>query len=160
MKKKLTIWSVVALAVVAAGIAIARADAPFHPGWHHHGPMSFMAHELNLNDSQKAQVKSIWQGESGTIASLLHELAAEGKEMDAATVQGGFNQDKVQEVSTRQAATIAKLLVEKEKLKAQIYTTVLTPEQRSKADKLHAHFQEHIEKLADFVEHGGDPHEE
>lgn len=160
MKKKLAIWSLVVVAVVTAGIAIARADAPFSHGWHHHGPWGFIAHELDLTDAQKAQAKSIWQGERGTVAGLVRELAAESKEMDTVTAQGNFNEEKVQEISGRQAATIAKLLMEKQKIQTQLYANVLTPEQRAKADKFHARFQDHLEKMADHIQNGGSPHDE
>lgn len=158
MKKQILVWSTVALVVLAVGITIARADGPMRHGWHHHhGPLGYIAHELNLSDTQKSQIKSIWQGEKPAVASLVRELAAENKEMDAATVQGNFDENKVQPIADRQAATVAKLLVEKEKLRAQIYSTVLNPEQRSKADKLQERWHSRLDWIADRIEHGKGP---
>jgi Spy/CpxP family protein refolding chaperone len=148
--KRIAIWSCVALLVVAAGVAIARADAR---GWHgcfghrwgaHLGPMGFVAHALDLNDAQQKQIHSMWQTEKPAVSGLVQELAAESKEMDAATAKGNLDEGKVQEIAARQGATIAKLLVEKEHFKSKIYTTVLTPEQRTKADELQSRWHERM----------------
>ncbi len=147
----------VAIGVVAligvAGIAVARAH-PSHMGWHHHGPFGFMAKQLNLTDSQKAQVKTIWQAERPTVSSLVRELANEQTQMNAATAQGSFDAAKVQLIANNQAATISKLLVEKEKIVNQIYTGVLTPEQRIKADQWKAKWPEHLNKMAERIANG------
>ena len=63
---------------------------------------------------------------------LLHEFAAESKEMDAATAKGNLDEGKVQEIAARQGTTVARFLVEKEHFKAKIYASVLNPEQRTK----------------------------
>ena len=115
-KKRIAIWSTVIVLVIASGVAIARADAR---GWHgcfgHRwgapfGPMGFISHELNLNDTQRQQIQSMWQTEKPAISRLVHELAAEGKEMDEATAKGNLDEGKVQEIASRQGETIAKLL--------------------------------------------------
>jgi len=152
--KRLMIWSSVALLLVVTGIAIARADGPRWRGWCHHGPFGYIAHQLDLNDMQKSQIKSIWQAERPTLSSLVREFSAEGKEMDAANAQGNLDESKVREIATRQGATVAKLLVEKEQLKSKIYTTVLTPEQRPKADELQKRWSSRLDRIADKMEHG------
>lgn len=155
--KRIVIWSCVAVLVVAAGVAIARADVR---GWHgcfrhgrgHFGPMGYVAHELNLNDTQRKQIHSIWDSEKPAVSGLVHELAAESKEMDAATAQGSLDEGKVQEIASRQGATIAKLLVEKEHFKSKIYTTVLTPEQRKKADTLQSRWHDRMDRMSDKLQ--------
>ena len=147
--KRITIWSCVTLLVVVAGVVIARADVR---GWHgcfghrggRFGPMGFVAHELKLNDAQREQIRSMWQTEKPTVTGLVQELGAESKEMDAATAKGSVDEGKVQEIAARQGTTIAKLLVEKEHFKSKIYTTVLTPEQRTKADELQARWHDRL----------------
>jgi Spy/CpxP family protein refolding chaperone len=151
--KRFMIWSSVALLLAAAAITISRADARrWHGrcdrGWRHHGPLGYIAHELKLSETQKSQVKSIWQADKPTISSLVREFVAEGKEMDAASAQGNLDESKVQEIATRQGATVAKLLVEKEQLKSKIYTTVLTPEQRAKADEIQKRWHSRLDRLA------------
>lgn len=139
--KRIAIWSCVAL-VVVAGVVIARADMRGRGGcfghrWGvHFGPMSYVAHELRLSDPQTEQIRSMWQTEKPTITRLVHEFATESNEMDEATAQANVNESKVEEIAAQQGATIAKLLVEKEHFKSQIYMKVLNAEQRTKADKL------------------------
>ena len=150
--KRIVIWSCAAALVVVAGLAIARADVR---GWHgcfghrggRFGPMGFVAHELNLNDAQRKQIGSMWQAEKPAVSGLVQELAAESKEMDAATAKGNLDESKVQEIATRQGATISKLLVEKEHFKSKIYTTVLNPEQRTKADELQARWHDRLDHI-------------
>jgi Spy/CpxP family protein refolding chaperone len=152
--KRVVIWSCVAVLVVAAGVVFARADVR---GWrgcvghrwgHHFGPMGYVAHELDLNDTQRKQIRSMWDSEKPAVSGLVHELAFESKEMDAATAQGNLDESKVQEIASRQGATIAKLLVEKEHFKSKIYATVLTPEQRKKADTLQSRWHERIDRMS------------
>jgi Spy/CpxP family protein refolding chaperone len=154
--RRIVIWSCAALLVVVAGLAIARADMR---GWHgcfghrrggHFGPMGYVAHELKLNDAQREQIRSMWQTEKPAISGLVHELAAEGKEMDQATAKGNLDEGKVQEIAARQGATVAKLLVEKEHFKSKIYATVLNPEQRTKADELQSRWHERLDRMGNF----------
>ena len=104
---------------------------------------------MNLNDEQKSQIKSIWEAERPAIASLVREFSVETKEMNAATAQGSMDEAKVREIADRQGATVAKILVEREQLKSKIYSTVLTPEQRTKADALQARFHSRLDQMAD-----------
>ena len=151
--KRVMIWSSVALLLVVVGIIVARADGPRRHGWggrgwSHHGPLGYVAHELNLNGAQKSQIKSMWEAERPAVASLVQELASEGKEMDTVTAQGSLDDNKVQAIATRQGETIAKLLVEKERFKSKVYTTVLNPEQRTKADELQKTWHSRLDHIA------------
>jgi Spy/CpxP family protein refolding chaperone len=155
--KRIAIWSCVALLVVVAGLAIARADARgwhgcFGHRWGHFGPMGYVAHQLKLNDTQRQQIRSMWQTEKPTVSGLVHELAAESREMGEATAKGNLDEGKVQEIAARQGATIAKLLVEKEHFKSKIYTTVLNPEQRTKADELQSRWHERLDHMGDRLQ--------
>jgi len=157
--KRLGIWSGVALLLVGVGIIVAQANSPGRhgwggPGWSGPGPLGYVAHELNLSDAQKAQIKSMWEAERPTVASLVQELASEGKEMDSATAQGSLDSN-VQAIASRQGETIAKLLVEKEQLKSKIYTTVLNPEQRTKADELQKAWHSRLDRAASRIGSGG-----
>ena len=78
---------------------------------------------------------------------LLHEFATESKEMDAATAKGNIDEGKVQEIAGRQGSTVARFLIEKEHFKAKIYSTVLNPEQRTKADELQSRWYDRLGKL-------------
>jgi Spy/CpxP family protein refolding chaperone len=149
------IWSSVVL-LVALGIVVARADSARRygwgaRGWGHHGPLGYVAYELNLSDAQRSQIKSMWQAERPAVASLVQELASESKEMYSATEQGNLDESKVQAIASRQGETIAKLLIEKERFKSKVYTSVLDPEQRTKADDLQKVWQSWIGRVAERI---------
>jgi Spy/CpxP family protein refolding chaperone len=69
-----------------------------------------------------------------------------------ATANGNFDQAKVQALATQQAALEAQMAVQRESMQHQIYTQVLTADQRTKADQLRteaiAHITEHLQKLS------------
>jgi Spy/CpxP family protein refolding chaperone len=158
--KRIMIWSGVALLLVVVGIGVVRADGTGRHEWGagrwgHHGPFRYFAHELNLSDTQRSQIKSIWLTEQPAVTPLVHELATEGKEMDSATAQGNLDEGKVQTIATRQGETIAKLSVEKERFLSKIYITVLNPEQRNKADEMQKEWHAHLDHLADRIGHDG-----
>ncbi len=75
--------------------------------------------------------------------------------MDSVTAQGSLDESKVQTIAARQGETIAKLLVEKERLKSKIYATVLNPEQRTKADQLQKRWHSRLDHVATRIESGG-----
>ena len=167
MKKRTTIWITLCAALLVAGITVAWTQAQTWRGSHgpfwlnhgpmafHHGPMGFIARDLDLTDNQKSQIKTIWEGERPNVAELVHELASEQKEMDALTFHDGAPDDaKVQDITTRQGATLAKLLAEKERITGKIYVQVLTPTQRTKADELLKHFGSHLDRIADRIGNG------
>lgn len=158
--KRIVLWSSLGLVIViaTAGVLIARADVRHgwcghgwaHHGWAGPGPLGYIAHELDLNDSQRQQIRSMWDAEKPTVSSLVQEFAAESKEMDSATANGNLDESKVQEIAGRQGATVAKLLVEKERFRAKVYATVLTPEQRTKADELQARWHDRLSHIGHF----------
>ena len=159
--KRFMIWSGVALLLVAAGIFVARAHGSGRQGfgrggWSHHGPLGYVAYELNLSDAQKSQIQSMWEAERPTVAPLVQELASESREIDSVTAQGNLDDSKVEAIAARQGATIAKLLVEKERFKSKVYTTVLNPEQRTKADELLKEWHSHLDYAAARMGNGGE----
>jgi Spy/CpxP family protein refolding chaperone len=159
--KRIIIWSGVALLLVATGSFVVRAHGAGRQGWggwgwSHHGPLGYVAYELNLSDAQKSQIKSLWEAERPTVASLVQELASEGKEMASVTAQGNFDDGKVEAIAARQGVTIAKLLVEKERFKSKVYTTVLNPEQRTKADELLTKWHSRLDHAAARIGNSGE----
>jgi hypothetical protein len=73
--------------------------------------------------------------------------------MDSITAESTFDEGKTQSIADGQAATVAKLLVEHEKLKWKIYTTVLTPEQRTKADELIERWRRRFDRMIVGLNH-------
>jgi Spy/CpxP family protein refolding chaperone len=151
------VWTTLGAALIAVGITAAWAQtktwrAGYSPFWLHHGPMSYIAHELDLSDTQKSQIKSIWEGERSNISELVREFAAEQKEIDALTFQdGAAGEGRMQDINARQGATLAKLLADKEKITGKIYSQVLNPAQRTKADELRKRWSSHLEHIADRI---------
>ena len=155
--KRIAIWSCVAVLLAVGGVAIAGANAREWNGCFGHragrfGAMGYVVHALNLNKEQKQQIRSMWQTERPAVSSLLQEFAAENKKMDQATAKGNLDEGKVQEIAAQQGATVAKLLVEKERFKAKIYASVLSPEQRAKADTLQSRWQERLGHISRGME--------
>ncbi|MGC2403981.1 MAG: Spy/CpxP family protein refolding chaperone [Acidobacteriaceae bacterium] len=145
---------VLVLVLVGATVAVARAAGAGHDGWCGRGwgfyrSIGYVGHELNLSDAQKSRIKTMWQAERPVVALLVRDLASDGKEMDSATTQGTFDESKAQAIAAHQGETIAKLLVEKERFKSKIYSTVLNSEQRAKADELQARWDSRLAHAAD-----------
>jgi Spy/CpxP family protein refolding chaperone len=155
--KRIAIWSCVALLLGAAGVGVALANVR---GWHgcsghrwgRFGAMGYVAHELDLSNVQRQQIRSMWQAERPAISGLVQEFSTESKAMDQATTNGTLDESKVQEIAARQGVTLSKLLVEKERFKSRIYASVLNPEQRTKADKLQSQWHERLDHIGKGME--------
>ena len=153
----MVIWSCLALLLAVAGVAIAVANvrglqACSGHRWGHFGAMGYVARELNLSGAQRQQIRTLWQAERPAVSGLIQELAAERREMDQATANGNFDQSRVQEIAARQGTTLSKLLVEKEHFTAKVYTSVLTPEQRTKAGELQSRWHERFDHIGGGME--------
>ena len=155
--KRVLIWSCVAVLLAVAGVAIAVANVRGLKGcsghrWGHFGAMGYVVHELNLSDAQRQQIRSLWQAERPAVSGLIQELATERREMDQVTANGKFDQSRVQEIAARQGTTLSMLLVEKEHFTTKVYTSVLTPEQQTKADKLQSRWHERFDHIGGGME--------
>jgi Spy/CpxP family protein refolding chaperone len=145
-------WAIATVVLVVMTLVFAKAD--LRPGWRGHGwrhpgLVSYLAHELKLSDAQREKIHILWQMERPTIAARIQEFLAENKEMNAISVEENPDMGKVQAIATRESATIAALLVEKEQLQSKIYRTVLNPEQRAKADELQKKWESRLDHAAD-----------
>ena len=88
------VWTTLGAALIVVGITAAWTQTRTWRGGHgpicfNHGPMGYIAHELDLSDKQKSQIKTIWESERPNISELVREFASEQKEMDALTFQEG-----------------------------------------------------------------------
>lgn len=153
--KRIAFWSGITALVLIAGIAFAGAE--IHHGWYGHGwgrrgwrgplALGYVSHELNLSSTQRKQIRSMWEAEKPTVTSLVAEFANEDKEMEQATAGGTLDQGKVQEIAAREGTTVSKLLVERARLQSKIYSSVLTPEQRTRADKLQERWHDRLARV-------------
>lgn len=152
--KRIAIWASVAVVLVVMAAVIVRAEARGRHGWcsrgwHSAGPASYLAHELKLSDAQRAQIRALWRAERPIVSADLHQFLAENKEMNAIAAQANPDPGRVQEIANREGATVAALLVEKERMQSKVYTTVLTPEQRAKVDELLKDLESRLDRGAD-----------
>ena len=148
MKRSLYLVGAVLL-IVAGVIGIAGAEYGIgQHGWGFHGPgrfpAAFIAHELNLTDAQKTQIKSIWAAERPAITPLLRQVLNGCDEMSSANANGNFDEGKSRAIADKEAAAVSQLFVERERLISKIYNEVLTPEQRVKADQLRKIGRAHV----------------
>jgi Spy/CpxP family protein refolding chaperone len=155
--KRITLRATVAVVLVLTAVVVLRAGTRGSRGWcghrwHHLGPASYLAHELKLSDAQRAEIGTLWDAERPILSAHIHEFLAENKEMNAMAAQKDPDPGKVQDIAGREATTIATLLVEKERLQSKIYTTVLNPEQRAKADELEMKWETRLDRAADRLE--------
>jgi Spy/CpxP family protein refolding chaperone len=140
MKRK-ALWTIAGLVVIALAVTATRADFRRGHGWrgygwHRGGPWGHVAHELKLSDAQISQVRSIWTEERPAVTALLKDLTRGVHQLTDATTGGKFDEGNVQAIATAKGNTFAKLLIEKERFKSRVYTTVLSEEQRKSADRL------------------------
>lgn len=157
MKTKLmVIASVLALLLCSATIvAYAQGPGPEGKGFggpgHGHG-FGFMARELNLTDAQKAQIKTIMQSNKASMKTVATQMAQNRAAMLAATANGAYDPAKIQALAGQQAQLEATMIMNRESIKHQIYTQVLTADQQAKAEQLRTQeinrINEHILKMA------------
>ncbi len=158
MKRK-ALWAVFGLTVVALVITVARADFRrghgwCGNGWHHGGPLGHVGRELKLSDAQLSQVRSIWIEERPMITALLKDLTSGAHQLANASVGGKFDEGKVQAIVVTEGNTFAKLLLEKERFKSRVYTTVLNEEQRHSADKLQQRWLDRMDHAVARLDRG------
>ena len=147
------LWIVLGVAVLVAVAALTLVGAAHANrfGRHWGGPLRVAARELDLTDTQKQQIKAIWQMERPAVAALVRELADEQKAMNLANARDKFAESSIAPIANRQAATLTKLMIEKERVISTIYMTVLTPEQRTRADRWREEWPSRLEKIADRI---------
>jgi len=144
MKTKFWIVTAALLALVLGGFALLSyaqnrsATTPQNSWGGHHAHKAYLMRELNLTDAQKTQVKEMFEANKATGLPLMQQMAANKKAMLEATANGNYDQAKIQALATQQAQLMAQAMVQKQAIQHQIYTQVLTADQRTKADELRA----------------------
>jgi Spy/CpxP family protein refolding chaperone len=104
-----------------------------------------IADRLKLTDDQKMQIKTIIKNEIPVVKPILLNGVLVHKQLAELGRDGVYNEQEVNRLSTLQAKNARLLIVEKEKVKAQIFA-VLTPEQRAEAEKVRDEFQAKIQQ--------------
>lgn len=153
--------SIVALVIGATIFAVGQGGAVMAHlqhggGGQHHsfGPemVDHIARELNLTEAQKVQVKTLLEAGHAAVAPLRQKMGDVHKQLELATANGQFDETQVRSLANQQAQLMAETIVEHERMKSKIYS-LLTPEQRTKAEEMHKRHKEH----SDMGPHGGTP---
>ncbi|MGH9882871.1 MAG: Spy/CpxP family protein refolding chaperone [Pyrinomonadaceae bacterium] len=146
--------SIVALIIGATIFALGQGDTVMGHFQHRGGvpPHSFgpemvdhIARELNLNEAQKAQIKTLLEAGHTTMALLEQKMDDAHKQLELATANGQFDEAQVRAIATQLAQLMAEKIVEHERIKSKVYS-LLTPEQRTKAEEMHKRHREHFGK--------------
>ena len=177
MKTKLMVVASVLALLLCGATIFAYAQGPGGEGFGGpgHGHMGFLARELNLTDAQKAQIKTIVQASSTivltdenqiSVKTAMQQMAQNRAAMLAATVKGAWDQGtqlKIQQLATQQAQLEAAMIVNREKIRQQIYTQVLTADQQAKAEQLRTQeinrINERLQKMATGTEAAPTPNQ-
>jgi protein CpxP len=106
---------------------------------------------LDLTDAQKEQMKAISQASREGTKSLRDQMKANRQQMAQATANG-FNEAQVQAIAQQQSALHAQMIVERERVRSQMFA-ILTPEQQAKAAEMKEQrkqkMQERMQKRAE-----------
>jgi Spy/CpxP family protein refolding chaperone len=158
MKTKLVVLvSVIALLLCGVvTMAYAQGSGPegkaFAGGRGHGWGMGFWSGELNLTDAQKAQIKTILQENRTTMKSVAQQMEQNRAAFLAATANGTYDAGKMQTLANQQARLQAAMTANREAIKHQIYTQVLTADQQAKVEQLRTQqinrINEHLQKMA------------
>lgn len=86
---------------------------------------------LDLTEEQKAQIKQIRENSRTTVQPIRQQMRLNRQKLQELSANGNFDAAQVQAIATQQGNFSAQLIVERERIKSQVYQ-VLTPEQRQK----------------------------
>ena len=157
--KKITI-AIIAIALVAiGGIMVfgqtegaAKEGKEFGKKGHHpnHGMrgkrgMGMMLRGLDLTDVQKEQIKAIVTASREGTKSLKDQMRANREQIQELSQDGSFDEARISELAGQQGAFHAQMIVEREKVKSQIFA-LLTPEQKAKAAEMRSKFKQKFEE--------------
>jgi protein CpxP len=96
---------------------------------------------LDLTDEQKAQMKAIRQANRETMKPIREQMKANREKLQQLSAGGNFDAAQVQAIAAQQGSLSAQMIVERERVKSQMFN-ILTPEQKAKAAEMKAQFQQ------------------
>lgn len=152
MKKVIFALVAVALLVTGSVFVIAQKAAKkdgFGHGGRGHGGFGMALRGLDLNDEQKAKVKEIMEASRASVESLIQQKHDNQAKIRDLGTNGTFEQAQVEAIAAEQGSITAKLIVEKEKAKAQVFA-LLTDEQKAKAKAMRTKFEERMKDRKGF----------
>lgn len=160
MKK--VIFGIVAAAILVTGSifviaqrSAGKAGPDFGRGFGHRGGIEMALRGLDLTDEQNAKVKEITEAARTTVDPLMEQTRANHEKIRTLGTDGKFDQPQVESLAAEQGNLTAKMIVEKERAKAQIFA-ILTDEQKAKAETMRSKFEEKFKQgHGEFKKHDG-----
>lgn len=157
MKK--AVFGILAFVVLAAGsiFVVGQIRGQKGPDGRHGGGehmMGMAMRWLDLTDDQKAKVKDITESARKNVEPLTQEMRDNHKNLATLGTDGNFDQAKVEALANEQAGIMSKLIVEREKTKAQIFA-LLTDEQKAKSVEMRQQFAEKMDGHGERQKRGG-----
>lgn len=108
------------------------------------GPMlGHFAHQLDLTDAQRAQVKAIMTKERPTFQPMMLQMAQGHQQLQQQLMTSGFDDAKVRELASAQTQNMTELMVQGARVEAEVLQ-VLTPDQKTKLSTLMAQHQQRM----------------
>ena len=153
MKK--IIIAILAFAVLATGVIFAvaqrsgddkKGDWDKRGGHHREIGMAFRA--LDLTDEQKTKVKEIMEANRTSVQPIIDALRANHEKMQTLTGNGAFDEAQVTALAAEQGDLSAKLIVEKQRVKSQVFA-ILTDAQKAKAAEMETKMRERFKNRTD-----------
>ena len=136
--------AILAFSVLATGVIFAVAQKSDdggkgshgrRGGHHRSGGMGFRG--IDLTEAQKTQIKSIREANKAAVQPLREAMKANRAKMAELTANGAFDEAQITALANETAAVQAKLTVERQRVKSQMFT-VLTEEQKAKMAEIKA----------------------
>ncbi|MBK6749652.1 MAG: Spy/CpxP family protein refolding chaperone [Pyrinomonadaceae bacterium] len=144
MKK--IVLAIIAVAVVATGAIFVIAQKRANTGGGHgfgHGRgdrMGMALRGLDLSDEQKAKVKEIMEANKAEFEPTMQAMKDNRAKIQTLGTDGTFDQARVEGLAKEQGDLVAKTIVQKASVKAQVFA-VLTDEQKAKAAEMRTKFE-------------------
>lgn len=164
-KMKKVLIAILSIVLVATGTIFIFAQKGGQEGKHgfgkrgHRGGHGFFLRGLDLTDEQKAQVKQIMEASKEKTKAVREQLKANHQKLDELTANGAFDEAQVTAIANSQGALQAQMIVEKERVKTQIFA-ILTDEQKAEAaqmkEQMKERFKNRMNKRQAAQEKSGD----
>ena len=158
MKK--IIFGILVMVVFAAGAIFVVGQKAGHKDGSFEGPgrghmMGLSLRGLDLTDEQKAKVKEIMEASRTNVEPLMQQMRDNHAKIADLSKDGTFDQAKVEAIAADQGGVMAKVIVEREKAKAQVFA-LLTEAQKAKAAEMRQKFDERMKASQGFEGKRGD----
>ena len=150
MKAKFNFSAVAGVLLIALGVA----GVAIGQGMHGHGGgmgpdfgfgfgghmMGYFSDVLDLSQAQQDQIKAILNKEKPTVQPLMKQLMQAHQDLEKLEESGTFDEAKVRALAAQNTQTLTELIVQKARIHSEVMQ-VLTPDQKTKLQQLHAKHQ-------------------